>query len=464
MKRKFFAVLGIFALLAGLVGAIPVASQAPDANFEATPLVPVSSAAGSAEKDNAPVVQVLAANQARSAERGLVAEDLEPVSIIVTFERSFNARALEAATGGKVVHRYNKIFNGASMVLSSDKIEAVAALDGVTGVYLDEVYQIDTDSSPEFIGAPAVWNALGGQDMAGEGIVVGVLDTGIWPEHPSFSDPDPAGNPYPAPPGGPYECYFGNTDWNPDDAPFDCNNKLIGAYEFMDTYKAVRGLASGEFDSARDSDGHGTHTSSTAAGNAGVEASILGTSFGMISGIAPRAHIIMYRVCGGPTGSCYSSDSAAAVEQAILDGVDALNFSIGGGSSPYSDAVSLAFLSAFENGVFVACSAGNSGPGADTVGHREPWTTTVAASTQSRTFEGYIDLTADNGDTLSLVGVSIGWRPAVWLSRRGQSLPAGDLHQRPDRGLPAWHNCPRGKECQRRGSRRWRRDPVQPHH
>ena len=127
-----------------------------------------------------------------------------------------------------------------------------------------------------------------------------------------------------------------------------------------------------EFDSARDSNGHGSHTSSTAAGNAGVEASILGTNFGMISGIAPRAHVIMYRVCGGPTGSCYASDSAAAVEQAILDGVDVLNFSIGGGTNPYSDIVSLAFRSAFENGVFVACSAGNSGPGADTTGHREP--------------------------------------------------------------------------------------------
>ena len=102
----------------------------------------------------------------------------------------------------------------------------------------------------------------------------------------------------------------------------------------------------------------------------------------------PAARVVCYRVCGGPTGSCYASDSAAAVEQAILDGVDVLNFSIGGGSSPYSDIVSLAFLSAYENGIFVAASAGNSGPGADTTGHREPWTTTVAASTQPRTFEG----------------------------------------------------------------------------
>jgi subtilisin family serine protease len=305
-----------------------------------------------------------------------------------------------------MIHRYKEVFNGASLVVPTDAVDQLAAMPGVSKVYLDTVLQVDTDSSPEFIGAPAVWEALGGQDSAGEGVVVGVLDTGIWPEHPSFSDPDPSGKPY-ADSGLSLACEFGNTAWNPDDAPFTCNNKLIGAYEFMDTYKAVRGLDPAEFDSARDSDGHGTHTSSTAAGNAGVESNIQGTGFGMVTGIAPRAHVVMYRVCGGPTGSCFTSDSAAAVEQAIEDGVDVLNFSIGGGGSPYTDAVSLAFLAAYENGIFVAASAGNSGPGADTTGHREPWTTTVGASTQSRTFEGYVSVQADNGDTLDLTGVSI---------------------------------------------------------
>jgi subtilisin family serine protease len=268
--------------------------------------------------------------------------------------------------------------------------------------------EINTEESPQFIGAPTIWNQLGGQGSAGEGVIVGVIDTGIWPEHPSFSDPDPSGKPYAAPPGGPYACDFGNTGWNANDAPFTCNNKLIGAYEFMDTYKLAVGLDPLEFDSARDSDGHGSHTSSTAAGNWGVAASILGTYFGDVSGVAPRAHIIMYRVCGGATGSCYSSDSVAAIDQAILDGVDVLNFSIGGGETPYSDIVSLAFLSAYENGIFVAASAGNDGPGEDTVGHREPWVTTAAASTQSRTFLGDIHLVADNSDALHLQGVSIG--------------------------------------------------------
>ena len=390
----------ILLLLAALAMAIPVSSQGPgDLSVATSPTIgpSVDPAAGKE-----------APRLALPESAAFAPSDLTPVSVIVTYDDSVDPNALERAADGQVVHRFSKIFNGASLVLPGAKVEELAALPGITGVYLDEVLQIDTEASPAFIGAPTVWNALGGQQKAGEGIIVGVLDTGIWPEHPSFADPGPDGIPYPAPPGGPYDCNFGNTAWNPEDAPFACNNKLIGAYEFMDTYKAVVGLDPLEFDSARDSNGHGSHTSSTAAGNAGVEASILGTNFGMISGIAPRAHVIMYRVCGGPTGSCYASDSAAAVEQAILDGVDVLNFSIGGGTNPYSDIVSLAFRSAFENGVFVACSAGNSGPGADTTGHREPWVTTVAASTQSRTFEGYVNVTADNGDTLDLVGVSIG--------------------------------------------------------
>jgi uncharacterized repeat protein (TIGR01451 family) len=113
----------------------------------------------------------------------------------------------------------------------------------------------------------------------------------------------------------------------------------------------------------------------------------------------------MYKVCGDL--GCYSSDSAAAVEQAILDGVDAINFSISGGSSPYSNIVSLAFLNAYENGVFVATSAGNSGPAPDTTAHREPWTMTVGASTTDRHFLSTITLEADNSDTLALTGASV---------------------------------------------------------
>ncbi len=142
-----------------------------------------------------------------------------------------------------------------------------------------------TDASGTFLGL----NDRGGAYAAGyngSGVVVGVIDTGIWPEHPSFS-----GAGFPAPtgvaPGIP--CQFGNTAHNANDAPFTCNNKLIGARQTLATYRAVLGAEDWEFDSARDDNGHGTHTSSTAAGNANVTASAFGIPRGKITGIAYRA-------------------------------------------------------------------------------------------------------------------------------------------------------------------------------
>ena len=120
---------------------------------------------------------------------------------------------------------------------------------------------------------------MGGQESAGEGVIVGVLDTGIWPEHPSFSDPDPSGKPYaPLASWHGTSCQFGSAV--PGDVPFTCNNKLVGAARFMATYSALQTLLPDEYLSARDDDGHGTHTSSTSAGNAKVAASIFGISRG----------------------------------------------------------------------------------------------------------------------------------------------------------------------------------------
>ena len=336
---------------------------------------------------------------------GRRAADLREISIIVTLDAPVSSAQLEAVSGGEVIYRYSEVFDGAAMVLSGEAVEKVAAVDGVKRIYLDEARDLYTEVSPEFIGAPSLWKSLGGQEEAGEGVVVGVIDTGIWPEHPSFSDPDPFGSAYPAPPGGPYECDFGNTDTNPDDAPFTCNNKLIGAYNFTAVNQTVNGgLPPGEFDSARDADGHGTHISGTAAGNGDVAASIYGIPRGVVSGVAPRAHVIVYKAC---VGNCFVSDATAAIEQAIVDGVDVINFSIGGGNRPYDDPSSLAFLSAYENGIFVAAAAGNNGPGPDSTDHQEPWTTTVAASTSDRHFMSKVVLEADNGDFLELEGASV---------------------------------------------------------
>lgn len=437
--RSLFALLLIFSLL--FTSVTPVFAQDPaPASPDATTHIylPAIQSGGQDTTDLAQTPQpepvqpepgsltageALAPESSESAVKSEVAasaqgtpDQFQLASVIVVLDEGADPGAAVAAGSGQVVHRYTKVFNGVSMVLPPDNIDDVSSAQGVKAVYLDELVQLDTDASPAFIGAPAAWGQLGGQQNAGEGVIVGILDTGIWPEHPSVSDPDPSGKAYAPPPVVPGSngftggvprstCDFGDTAWNPNDAPFTCNNKLIGAYDFIDTYKAFTGLLPTEFNSARDDNGHGTHTLTTSAGNMGVASSIFGESRGIVSGIAPRAHVIAYRVCGD--AGCYQSDSVAAVEQAILDGVNVINFSISGGNNPFGDAVELAFLDAYENGVFVAASAGNSGPTAETVAHRGPWVTTVAASTSNRHFLSTLTLTAGNGDTLSLVGATV---------------------------------------------------------
>src|SRR5262249_22285830 len=151
--------------------------------------------------------------------------------------------------------------------------------------------------------------------------------------------------------------------------PIICNHKLIGARESLDIYKLLFGLTPGEFDSARDNQGHGTHTASTAAGNAGVEAQIFGQPRGTISGIAPRAYVAAYKALGNEGG--FGGDLVKAIDQAVADGVDVINYSVGSIGSPpdpYDQPDALAFLDAYRAGVFVAVSAGNAGPGPGTIG------------------------------------------------------------------------------------------------
>ena len=318
----------------------------------------------------------------------------------------FAANVANEVKSAKLGQSFDVAFNGFAARVPKDDLAALAAVPGVAAIYPDVILKPDTDRSPQFIGAPTVWTSLGGQESSGEGVIVGVLDTGIWPEHPSFSDPDPSGKAYaapPAPPSGVRSCQFsGGVHPGP---AFTCNNKLIGAMRKMATYDAVIGLTPGEFTTARDDDGHGSHTSSTAAGNAGVTASIFGVNRGIISGIAPRAYVEMFKVCGA--SGCFGSDSVSAVNEALLDGVNVINFSISGGANAFSDAVEVAFRGAYDAGVFVAASAGNSGPGPDTTDHRGPWVTTVAASTADRAFVDQVQVTADGGASLTLNGISL---------------------------------------------------------
>jgi subtilisin family serine protease len=276
----------------------------------------------------------------------------------------------------------------------------------VVQVRPDEIRYKTTDNIPVFLGltdAAGPW----AKGITGEDVVVGVIDTGIWPEHPGFAD-DGSYGPSPV---GPLDdsrpnCEFGNTAHNANDVPFECNNKLLGARQMLDTYRSFIGAEAYEYDSARDDDGHGTHTASTAAGNADIEAGMFGIPRGTISGIAPRARVIAYKGLGDLGG--FTSDLAAAIDQAVADGVDVINYSVGGGAS-LNGADDIAFLFAADAGVFVATSAGNSGPGSGTMGGPAsvPWLTSVGASSQSRAFISDITLSGPGTPPSGLWGGSV---------------------------------------------------------
>ncbi|SOC53743.1 S8 family serine peptidase [Ornithinimicrobium cerasi] len=337
-----------------------------------------------------------------------LADNAAAVEPYLAHAEEVTAEAATAVVGSVpaavVTGSYEVAYGGLSALVPANRAKDLLKVPGVVAVQADEAREIQTDASPEFIGATEVWPSLGGSSTAGEGVVVGVLDSGIWPEHPSFLDPG-----IDRPDVGELGCEFGDgTDPALGDA-FECNDKMLGAYAFLDTNVLVTGdiaddYCSGTECTARDDNGHGTHTASTAAGSPVEEAVVLGVDRGPVSGIAPGASVVMYRVC---RPSCYSSDSVNAVQQAIIDGVDVLNFSISGGSDPYNDPVELSFLDATAAGISVNASAGNNGPAAATANHAGPWVTTVAASTSDRHFRTDVVLTADNGDTYTKVGDTV---------------------------------------------------------
>jgi subtilisin family serine protease len=288
------------------------------------------------------------------------------------------------SVGASAIYDYAYSLNGFAASLSGAQAAKLAATKDVISVKRDKLSHVQTDNTPTFLGLNApggIWSQLGGQAGAGEDVIIGVVDTGIWPEHPSFS-----GTGYgPAPAGWNGECESGE-QWTKK----NCNNKIIGARYFEKGFGHFGGGLHGDYQSARDHDGHGSHTASTAGGNSGVQATIFGRNYGTVSGLAPRARIAAYKACW--PGGCASSDLTAAIDAAVADGVDVINYSIGDADPDFLDGDDVSFLFARQAGVFVAASAGNEGPGPSTTDHGGPWLTTVAASTQNRAFTGTVTL------------------------------------------------------------------------
>jgi subtilisin family serine protease len=290
-----------------------------------------------------------------------------------------------ARVGATKIYDYTVTNNGVAVRLTARQATELAKMRGVASLSRDRLAHPDTTLSPHFLGLDkngGLWEQLGGGPHAGAGVVVGVIDTGIWPENPSFAGH--TGIPVPS-------TWHGTCVAGQNFPVTECNDKLIGARYYVAGF-GKHNIAKWDYLSPRDGAGHGSHTSSTAAGDYGVHVTIDGNVIGDASGMAPGAKLAMYKVCwdGKPPipDGCFNSDSVAAINDAVLDGVDVLNYSIGGTSeSSVLDPVSMAFRGAANAGVFVANSAGNSGPGASTLDHPAPWVTTVAAATFRRAFQ-----------------------------------------------------------------------------
>ncbi|MGJ7903283.1 S8 family serine peptidase [Lysobacter sp. 1R34A] len=289
-----------------------------------------------------------------------------------------------------IERRMHHAVNGVVTRMTQNEAARIAKLPGVELVEEYREYPLATDVGPQLIGAPALWNASP-TPFRGEGVVVGVLDTGINFGSPAFAAIDDTGYQHINPNGsGNYlgTCAPGGVDEG------RCNDKLIGGYDFVcgppGNTCGVPGLR--EEPGFGDTNSHGSHTASTAAGNAWT-ANFKGRDI-RISGVAPHANIIAYDICytiiATNQGQCPNTSAVAAVDQAIADGVDVINYSIGGGASPWGEAVSLAFLNAADAGIYIATSAGNSGPGPNTLGHQEPWTSTTAAAQHGRGTFAYL--------------------------------------------------------------------------
>jgi len=309
---------------------------------------------------------------------------------------------------------YSVVLHGFVAELTPAEARRVAHLPGVAKVSPDRILKPQTDRGPHWIGAPTIWNgAATGIATQGEGVIIGILDTGINPANPSFADIGADGYDHTNPAGRRFGvCDPANPRYN---RHFACSDKLIGAYDFTINTRQ------NPFNPL-DIHGHGSHTASTAAGNV-VEAKIqmpTTTLTRKISGVAPHANLISYRVCES-IDSCSASNDIAAIEQAILDGVDVINHSIGGDDSfvnPWDEDYELAFLSAHTAGIVVANSAGNDGPDAGTVGTPQdaPWLMSVGAATHDRVINNGVNgLVRSDGVKLPHLngkGLTAGYGPA----------------------------------------------------
>jgi len=289
-----------------------------------------------------------------------------------------------------IFYSYTRNINGFAAVLDEEQAAEIAKHPEVVSIFPNNAKKLHTTRSWNFLGLErngvvptgSIWNKA----RFGEDTIIGNLDTGVWPESESFSD-----NGY-----GPIPSKWKGICQDYIKGGVSCNRKLIGARYFNKGYLASLGSPRNDtFDTTRDTDGHGTHTLSTAGGNFVSGASVFGFGNVTAKGGSPKSRVAAYKVCwpAGSEGGCFDADIMAAFDAAIHDGVDVLSASLGGNPTDYfNDGISIGSFHAVKNGITVVCSAGNSGPFDFTVSNVAPWILTVGASTMDREFTTYIAL------------------------------------------------------------------------
>ncbi|XP_027346568.1 subtilisin-like protease SBT1.7 [Abrus precatorius] len=305
----------------------------------------------------------------------------------------------------EMLYTYDSAIHGYATRLTEEEARLLESQTGILAVLPELRYELHTTRTPQFLGLDKSADMFP-EASSGSDVIIGVLDTGVWPESKSFDDTGLG----PIPSGWKGECETGTNF-----TASNCNRKLIGARFFSKGCEAMLGPIdeTKESKSPRDDDGHGTHTASTAAGSVVSGASLFGYAAGTARGMATHARVAAYKVCWA--GGCFSSDILAAIERAISDNVNMMSLSLGGGMADfYRDSVAIGAFAAMEKGILVSCSAGNAGPSPYSLSNVAPWITTVGAGTLDRDFPAYVSL----GNGLNYSGVSL---------YRGNALPDSPL-------------------------------------
>ncbi|XP_009616743.1 subtilisin-like protease SBT1.2 [Nicotiana tomentosiformis] len=311
-----------------------------------------------------------------------------PFSSKLQWHLSFLAKAISSGedSSSRLLYSYHSAMEGFAAQLTEAELESLRKYNDVLSIRAERRLEVQTTYSYKFLGLSATREGAWLKSGFGRGAIIGVLDTGVWPESPSFDD---HGMP-PVPQKWRGICQ-GGQDFNSS----SCNRKIIGARFFSKGHRVASMTWSPdlveEYVSPRDSHGHGTHTASTAGGAAVPMAGVLRNGAGEARGMAPGAHIAIYKVCW--FSGCYSSDILAAMDVGIRDGVDILSLSLGGFPVPlYDDTIAIGSFRAMEHGISVICAAGNNGPIQSSVANGAPWIATVGASTLDRRFPALVKL------------------------------------------------------------------------